>query len=153
MRRRRHGRARRGRRNARRAAGCTRPDLDAPWLADYVTGAVTDLAAAPRATTTQRDAARTYLQAELSALGLEPALHAYPSGANVYATIEATMGDGKPIILGAHFDTVTGSPGANANASGVAVVLAAARFLVETPCRTAPVTVVTEERTPRATGA
>ncbi|HEU0029912.1 MAG TPA: M28 family peptidase [Kofleriaceae bacterium] len=122
--------------------GCTRPDLDAPGLKAYVTGVVAQLAAAPRANTTQRDAARTYLSNQLTALGWQPQIHSYANGANVFATIPATMGDGKMIVVGAHFDTVTNSPGANDNASGVAVVLAIARYLKDTPCRTAPVTIV-----------
>ncbi len=122
--------------------GCTRPDLEAPGLKAYVTDVVQQLTASPRANTTQRDAARTYLSNELTALGWQPELHPYANGANVFATIPATMGDGKTIVVGAHFDTVTNSPGANDNASGVAVVLAVARYLKDTPCRTAPVTIV-----------
>ncbi|MDB4962102.1 MAG: hypothetical protein JWP01_2101 [Myxococcales bacterium] len=124
-------------------AGCTRPELDAPWLPSLLTSAVAQLATAPRATTTQRTTARTYLSNQLTAIGWQPQLHMYTTGANVYATIPATMGGtGSEIIVGAHFDTVTGSPGANDNASGVAVVLAVARFLKDVPCRSAPVTVV-----------
>lgn len=37
------------------------------------------------------------------------------------------------VILGGHYDSVAGSPGANDNASGTAVVLAAARQLSSTP--------------------
>jgi len=122
--------------------GCPRPALAAPWLAGMLAQTVSDLAASPRATTTERATARTYLTNQLTALGWQGQLAAYPSGANVAATIPATTGSGQEIILGAHFDSVSGSPGANDNASGVAVVLAVARFLVDTPCRTSPVTVV-----------
>ncbi len=124
------------------ADACVIPDLDAPWLGPYLDEVVGTLAAAPRATTTQRTAARAYLQGALSALGLMPQLHAFANGANVYAEISATRGTEPGVIVGAHFDTVMGSPGANDNASGVAVVLAVARVLVDTPCRTRPVTVV-----------
>ena len=122
--------------------GCTRPALDAPWLQTQLTSWVGGLAAAPRATATQRTSARIYLMDQLSAIGWTAQLHMYTTGANVYVTIPATMGTDKEIILGAHFDTVTASPGANDNASGVAVVLAVARYLTEVPCRTAPVTLV-----------
>jgi len=37
------------------------------------------------------------------------------------------------IVVGAHYDTVMGSPGADDNASGVAVLLEVARFLKDTP--------------------
>lgn len=121
--------------------GCTQPALDAPWLAASLTGWVQGLTVAPRSTITQRDDARAYLAAQLAAIGWTPQTHAYPNGANVYATIPATMGSEAQIVVGAHFDTVANSPGANDNASGVAVVLAVARYLKDTPCRKAPVIV------------
>jgi Zn-dependent M28 family amino/carboxypeptidase len=123
--------------------GCSRPALDAPWLSSQLTSWMSGLATAPRATTTQRTTARTYLMNQLSMIGWTPQLQTYTTGANVYATIPATMGGtGKEIILGAHFDSVTSSPGANDNASGTVVVLAVARYLVDVPCRESPVTIV-----------
>jgi hypothetical protein len=119
--------------------GCTRPSLDDPTLKQYVKDVVAQLASGPRALATERSAARTYLMGQLSAQGWSPQLQSYATGANVIATVPATMGNGKLIILGAHFDTVMNSPGANDNASGVAVVLAVGRYLKNTPCRTAPV--------------
>lgn len=121
--------------------GCERPAIDAPWLAASLAGWIDGLAAAPRATLTQRDTARAYLAGELTAIGWMPQLHTYATGANVYATIPATMGAEPQLVVGAHFDTVPNSPGANDNASGVAVVLAIARYLKDTPCRKAPVIV------------
>ncbi len=121
--------------------GCTRPALDVAMLGPLLTRTVTDLPA-PRATTAQRDAARAYLMGELTAMGWTARLHSYAGGANVAATIPATTGSANEIILGAHFDTVAGSPGANDNASGVAVVMTVARLLAEVPCRAAPVTIV-----------
>lgn len=124
-------------------SGCTRPALAAPWLRGLLTTDIGQLAAAPRATNTERMTARTYLTAQLTSIGWTPLAHDYPGGSNVYATIPATMGGtGKEIIVGAHFDSVMGSPGANDNASGTVVVLAIARYLVDVPCRSAPVTVV-----------
>lgn len=38
-----------------------------------------------------------------------------------------------PVVIGGHMDTVAGSPGANDNASGVAVVLEIARLVAATP--------------------
>lgn len=123
--------------------GCTRPSLAAPWLRNLVTTDIGQLAAGPRFTNTQRMTARTYLAAQLTSIGWTPSTHDYPGGSNVYATIPATMGGtGKEIIVGAHFDSVMVSPGANDNASGSVVVLAIARYLVDVPCRSAPVTVV-----------
>lgn len=122
--------------------GCTRPSLDAPWLRPFLVDTIAGLASAPRATATQRTTARGFLEAQLAQLGWQPQQHAYTTGANVYATIPATTGAGREIIVGAHFDTVMNSPGANDNASGTAVVLAIARLLQDVPCRTAPVTVI-----------
>ncbi|MDQ3341666.1 MAG: M28 family metallopeptidase [Myxococcota bacterium] len=122
--------------------GCTQPALDAPWLASSLTGWVEGLAAAPRSTVMQRDAARVYLANQLTVIGWTPQTHQYANGANVYATIPATMGSEKQLVVGAHFDTVANSPGANDNASGAAVVLAIARYLRDTPCRKAPVIIV-----------
>jgi Zn-dependent M28 family amino/carboxypeptidase len=121
---------------------CMKPALDQPWLAGLVSGAVSGLAASPRATTTQRQAARTYLQNQLTQIGWTPMLHTYNSGANVYATIPATNGATKQIIVGAHFDTVSNSPGANDNATGSAAVLAVARYLKDMNCRKYAVTVI-----------
>jgi len=48
-------------------------------------------------------------------------------GANIISEIPATNGSDSHIILGAHYDSVPDSPGANDNATGLAVVLAVAR--------------------------
>jgi Zn-dependent M28 family amino/carboxypeptidase len=124
------------------ATSCTTPALEAPWLGQLLTDAITQLASAPRFTTTERATARTYLKAQLADMGWTATEQAFSGGANVVASIPATMGSGDEIIVGAHFDTVMVSPGANDNASGTAVVLAVARYLKDMPCRTAPVTVV-----------
>ncbi len=121
---------------------CTMPSLDAPWLGAFLTDAMTQLAGGPRFTTTQRAAIRTYLKQAMGDIGWTATESPFSGGANVIATIPATMGDRDEIILGAHFDTVMNSPGANDNASGTAVVLAVARYLKDMPCRTAPVTIV-----------
>ena len=121
---------------------CMKPGIDQPWLASLVGGAVSGLAGAPRATTTQRQTARTFLQNQLTQIGWTPQLHSYPTGANVYATIPATNGATKQIIVGAHFDTVTVSPGGDDNSTGCAAVLAVARYLKDMNCRKFAVTVV-----------
>jgi len=121
---------------------CTQPDLSPSWLRPLLQDAVAHLAASPRFLPSQRENARLYLSAQLESYGWTAARHQYSSGANVYATIPATTGTGKTIIVGAHFDTVDNSPGANDNASGTAVVLAVARFLADVPCRNSPVTIV-----------
>jgi Zn-dependent M28 family amino/carboxypeptidase len=121
---------------------CGKPSLDQPWLANQLSSVVTGLTAAPRSTMTQRQTARTYLQNQLTQIGWTPQLHTYPTGANVYATIPSTTGETKQIIVGAHFDTVANTPGANDNATGVAAVLAVARYLKDVTCRRYAVTII-----------
>ena len=50
----------------------------------------------------------------------------YPSAGRTVRNIE--LGDG-PIVVGAHYDTVPGSPGADDNASGVAALIELSRML------------------------
>lgn len=137
------------------------PIIDAPsgctalgpcdWLAGYQHRIVSQLAGgseiapgvtlAHRASVPERDAARTFLLAELAALGLAPARHDYTSGSFVGANVIATLpgGSGPAILVGAHFDGVAAGPGAADNATGVAIVLAAARYLATVESRQRPV--------------
>jgi Zn-dependent M28 family amino/carboxypeptidase len=103
---------------------------------------VATLAAAPRATVAERDTARSYLLDELSALGLAAEQHDYNGGANAVGRLMATLPSDRWLVLGAHFDTVSDSPGANDNATGVAIVLAVARAMAAQPCRGANVAFV-----------
>lgn len=127
------------------------------WLDEYQRRIVNQLAGgaeiAPgltlehRASVAERDAVRTYLLAELEALGLRTELAPYDggapnnTGANVVGRLPETMGtaDPPPILVGAHFDGVTAGPAAADNATGVAIVLAAARHLREVSGRRRPV--------------
>lgn len=119
---------------------CARASLDAPWLDAQLAMTLRDVTRAPRATTTQRDDARSYLLAQLAAQGWNVTRHDYPGGANVLAEVPATRPDGDHVVVGAHFDTVEGTPGASDNATGVAVVVALGRYLQEVPCRSGRVT-------------
>jgi Zn-dependent M28 family amino/carboxypeptidase len=78
-----------------------------------------------------------YLLDQFRALGLDTTTHAFQGlGStyhNVIASIPARTGDRPPLILAAHYDTVMYSPGADDNASGVAVLLEAARRLQAVP--------------------
>lgn len=121
---------------------CRAPTVEPVWLADYLSNQVATLAAAPRATIAQRDRARSYLAGELTALGLVTELRPYESGSNVVGHLMATAPSPRWLVLGAHFDTVTDSPGANDNATGVAVVLAVARAMTAQSCRDANVAFV-----------
>ncbi|MBT3994885.1 MAG: M20/M25/M40 family metallo-hydrolase [Chloroflexi bacterium] len=52
------------------------------------------------------------------------------SGLNIIGTLNPDSTE-RPVLIGAHYDTVAGSPGADDNASGVAAMLECARILVE----------------------
>lgn len=121
------------------AADCVRA-FDTGQLAAMIERTIAELAASPRASEGERDAARAGLSARLDELGLAPELHAYPGGANVIATLDATLPTDDSIVVGAHFDSAAGSPGASDNASGAAVVLATAGVLRDASCRHAAVT-------------
>lgn len=133
------------------AEGCEAPARPPPWLGGYQEEIVARLAGAAeiapgvtladRATEARREATRVYLEDELAALGLTPLRHDYGTGVNVYALVPATGSPAARVLLGAHYDTVSGSPGANDNATGVAAALATARLLGEHPCRDTEVVV------------
>lgn len=57
------------------------------------------------------------------------------SGVNVTATIPASRPDAPVVVLGGHYDSEAGSPGADDNASGLAAVLSIAGALAAEPDR------------------
>jgi hypothetical protein len=79
--------------------------------------------------------AELFLAAALSRAGYEVRKQTFESFgvrcSNLEATIAGSERPGRALVLGAHYDTVEGCPGANDNASGVAGVLAVARALAE----------------------
>lgn len=120
------------------------------WLADYQRRIVGTLGGtleiAPgillqhRASIAEREYARTFLLDELAAISVTasavPYTHEGRSGGNIIATLpptDAANADAPPILVGAHFDSVAAGPGAADNATGVAIVLASARFLSAVP--------------------
>jgi hypothetical protein len=68
-----------------------------------------------------------YVEAAFSRIGLVPRSQYFLSGGRRVRNIEAGSG---AIVVGAHYDTVPGSPGADDNASGVAVLLELAAMKV-----------------------
>lgn len=56
---------------------------------------------------------------------------------NIVLDLPAQAGavQNSPILIGAHYDAVPGSPGADDNATGVAALLELARYFAETPAR------------------
>jgi hypothetical protein len=79
---------------------------------------VAALAAAERNTDLETPA--RYIEAAFSRLGFESQSQYFESGGRKVRNIEAGSGS---IVVGAHYDTVPGSPGADDNASGVAVLI------------------------------
>ncbi|MBD2409685.1 peptidase M28 [Nostoc calcicola FACHB-389] len=82
-----------------------------------------------RYTTTERSRTRTYITTELKKFGWKPKLQKFSDGVNIFAERVGTNKAAKAILLGAHYDTVASSPGADDNASGIAVMLEVARLL------------------------
>lgn len=86
-----------------------------------------------RYTEGDRDRARTYLTKSLKKLGWSPVLQPFEGGVNIVATRQGTDPEAGTVLVAAHYDTVVVSPGADDNATGVAVVLEAARLLGSRP--------------------
>jgi Zn-dependent M28 family amino/carboxypeptidase len=79
-----------------------------------------------------RDAA-DYVRAALGGLGLETGSQAYKAGGMTVENIDAEIRGGAKareiVVVGAHYDTVPGSPGADDNASGVAALIEIGRAI------------------------
>jgi Zn-dependent M28 family amino/carboxypeptidase len=78
-----------------------------------------------------------YIEEQLRALGYAPARQTYEAEGQTFANIEAELGgnheNGAVLVVGAHYDTAGGLPGANDNASGVAATLELARQFAGKP--------------------
>ena len=81
--------------------------------------------------------AAAYVEAELAALGYRVTSQPFVAGGQTFRNLEATRpGAGRAeevIVVGAHYDAVVGTPGADDNASGTAAVLELARLLRDAP--------------------
>ncbi|MFM8551878.1 MAG: M28 family peptidase [Nitrospiraceae bacterium] len=79
--------------------------------------------------------AEQYLAEQLTNLGLAVTAHPFDAHGrtfrNVVATRQGTEAGLSPLLIAAHYDTVAGSPGADDNASGLAVLVEAARSLTD----------------------
>jgi Zn-dependent M28 family amino/carboxypeptidase len=78
----------------------------------------------------------TYIRAVFTSSGYNIQRHRYDVAGQTCENIEAhIVGTEKPgdiLLVGAHYDSVQGSPGANDNATGVAALLALARTMADT---------------------
>lgn len=97
-----------------------------------------------RSSSEERDLARDYLKDRIRSLGLEPKEDTYlmPNlnplidllfspfkGANIYTILPATTESDEYVVLGAHFDTEVGCPGAIDNGTGVALIYSVVKKL------------------------
>jgi Zn-dependent M28 family amino/carboxypeptidase len=84
-----------------------------------------------RTTTAQMAAAASYVQTQLEGFGYSVTSDPILNSENLIAEIPGTLNPNDVFLIGAHFDTVAGSPGADDNASGVAGMLEIARVLAD----------------------
>jgi hypothetical protein len=97
------------------------------------------------------EAAAQYIEKALAGLGYAVATQRFPSGPsevrNIEVEVQGSTRASEVVIVGAHYDSVLGAPGANDNGSGVAAVIELARlFRGSSPARTLRfVTFVNEE--------
>jgi Zn-dependent M28 family amino/carboxypeptidase len=82
-----------------------------------------------------------YLEAQLRAAGHAAVRQTFRARGkdvhNIDAVIEASGADPEVIVVGAHYDSARGTPGANDNATGAAAVLELARLLADLRDKTA----------------
>ena len=91
--------------------------------------------AQPRFTLEDKVVARQYITEQLMRYGFNPQEQRYdnsdngaPDGVNIVATLAGTDPAAGAIVLGAHYDTMMDSPGADDNGSAIATLLEAARI-------------------------
>jgi Zn-dependent M28 family amino/carboxypeptidase len=83
-------------------------------------------------------AVESFVEKELGNYGLKVESDYFSYRGKTFRNLIGRQGDqrgGSLIVLGAHFDSVQGTPGADDNASGVAVLLEAARLLARAKLR------------------
>ncbi len=74
-----------------------------------------------------------YIEHALAAHGLKSSRQNFQSGGRTVSNVELSPASAAVIVVGAHYDTVPGSPGANDNASGVAALIEIAGLLGKEP--------------------
>ena len=82
-----------------------------------------------------RDRTRKYLRQSLSSVGWQVEEQTFAAGMNLIATWpdSGTPVMSKRLLIGAHYDTVLGSPGADDNATGMAALLEIGRIYAGEP--------------------
>ncbi len=107
-----------------------------PTALDHVRVLAHDIGPRPAGTRSDRRASR-YIQTWFEELGYTSTRRRFtlPQGGHSWNVIARVPGapTASPIVIGAHYDTVAGSPGANDNASGVGVLIDLADALRNSP--------------------
>ncbi len=108
-------------------------DADQAALAERLKKHVAAVASAEHNTRTPErlEAAARTIEAELAAMGYAVNRQPFDSGDGMVRNLEAVLAgrEARSIVIGAHYDSVFGAPGANDNGSGVAALLELARAL------------------------
>ncbi len=104
------------------------PKIDESRLWKHVTSL-----AGERDAEADRTFSRNYISQQLQTSGFSPELQPFDGGTNIFAERKGTDTKAGAILVAAHYDTVLKSPGADDNATGVAVVLEVARLLASRP--------------------
>lgn len=120
------------------AMGQETPDELAERLRTHVDRLAGLIGPRPMTSEVRIEATVTYIERELTALGLTVEREWYEAGTRRFCNLVANCpGEGRGraarevVLLGAHYDTVSTTPGADDNASAVAVLIEAARLLRE----------------------
>ncbi|BAZ38810.1 peptidase M28 [Calothrix sp. NIES-4101] len=101
-----------------------------------------------RYTNAERLRSRNYITSELKKYGFQPQQESFPEGMNIVAERLGSDKKAGAILIGAHYDTVLRSPGADDNGTGVAVVLEIAKlFGSRTTPRTLKLALFDQEET------
>ncbi|MBW4661357.1 MAG: M28 family peptidase [Drouetiella hepatica Uher 2000/2452] len=123
--------------NPRSPAAAEYPQVAPPAVDSQKLWADVEALSFKRFEESDRQKARDYIMQELQSAGWTPKLQEFQaqglSGINILAERSGTNPQLGAILLGAHYDTIALSPGADDNATGVAAVLAAARLLGQNP--------------------
>jgi hypothetical protein len=86
-----------------------------------------------RYTEKERYFTRKYITNQLQKYRWKPQLEKFATGVNIFTQRPGTDKNAGAILIAAHYDTVNLSPGADDNASGVAVLLEIARLFADYP--------------------
>ena len=98
-------------------------------LAERLRRHVSELARGERNTDLETPA--RYIAAAFAAHGLNAATQEFPSGGRMVRNVEVAGPGSSFVVVGAHYDTVPGSPGADDNASAVAALIELAALLAK----------------------